>query len=179
MPRDRCGSFSAILCVMELAAVLLTNSPIGLLAIGATEQGLAEIKILTADDRRAEFICGQRAAEHADRTAEQLAEYFSKKRSRFELTFDLAGTAFQKSVWLELAKLQLGEATSYGELASRIGKPAAARAVGGAVGSNPIPLAIGCHRVLGSGGLLTGYSGGGGLATKRWLLDFEGIEYRR
>ena len=81
------------------------------------------------------------------------------------------GTPFQRKVWDALVEIPFGETTSYGELARRIGNPNASRAVGLANGTNPIPIVIPCHRVIGSTGKLTGY--GGGLETKRWLLDFE------
>jgi methylated-DNA-[protein]-cysteine S-methyltransferase len=85
------------------------------------------------------------------------------------------GTEFQRTVWKEIQKIKFGQVKTYADIAKAIGKPLAARAVGGAVGSNPIPLAIGCHRVLGASGKITGYSGGKGLPTKRVLLDLEGI----
>lgn len=94
------------------------------------------------------------------------------------MEFDLIGTDFQISVWGEIAGLGFGASQSYGEIANSIGKPEASRAVGGAVGANPVPLLIGCHRVLGSNKKLTGYSGGQGLKTKLWLLEHEQIEYR-
>jgi methylated-DNA-[protein]-cysteine S-methyltransferase len=106
----------------------------------------------------------------------QLTEYFKGKRKDFTFKFEARGTKFQQSVWNEIAKVPFGEVVSYAEIAREIGKPQASRAVGGAVGSNPVPLVIGCHRVLGASGRITGYSGGEGLPTKRWLLNLEGIE---
>lgn len=88
-----------------------------------------------------------------------------------EIEFD--GTEFQKSVWAEIAQIAPGETASYGEIAHSIGKPKAARAVGGAVGANPVAILVGCHRVMGSTGKLTGYTGGGGLDTKAALLAHE------
>jgi methylated-DNA-[protein]-cysteine S-methyltransferase len=84
------------------------------------------------------------------------------------------GTAFQKHVWAELRKIPAGTTLSYGELAKRIGKPGASRAVGLANGSNPIGIVVPCHRVIGSNGALTGY--GGGIERKRWLLKHEGAQ---
>jgi methylated-DNA-[protein]-cysteine S-methyltransferase len=106
----------------------------------------------------------------------QLTSYF--KGISQELTFatELKGTEFQRSVWKEIGKVGFGEVTTYAEIAKNIGNPKAVRAVGGAVGSNPVPLIIGCHRVLGASGKITGYSGGDGIPTKRWLLALEGIE---
>lgn len=109
--------------------------------------------------------------------AKQLEEYFAGKRSSFELATATKGTKFQESVWREIARLPFGYATSYGQIAKRIGNQKASRAVGAAVGANPLPLVVGCHRVLGSGGKITGYTGGKGLKTKAWLLNHEGIEF--
>ncbi len=88
----------------------------------------------------------------------------------------IAGTPFQRSVWRALADIPVGVTMSYGELASRIGKPTAVRAVGLANGANPIGVVIPCHRVIGADGSLTGY--GGGLERKRWLLEHEGAAFR-
>jgi methylated-DNA-[protein]-cysteine S-methyltransferase len=107
----------------------------------------------------------------------QFEQYFSGKLSRFSLPLDVSGTDFQKAVWKEIAKLPLGKTISYGEIAAKLGKPLASRAVGAAVGSNPTPLVVGCHRVLGSTGKMTGFTGGQGIKTKAWLLNHEGIEF--
>ncbi len=101
----------------------------------------------------------------------QLSEYFEGERTRFELPLLLEGTAFQEVVWEALRALEFGERVSYGELARRIGRPSASRAVGLANGRNPIGIIVPCHRVIGSGGSLTGYAGG--LDRKRWLLEHE------
>ena len=106
----------------------------------------------------------------------QLTNYFKGKNTELAFATELEGTAFQKSVWKEISKIGFGEVTTYAEIAKNIGNPKAVRAVGGAVGSNPVPLIFGCHRVLGASGKITGYSGGDGLPTKRWLLNLEGIE---
>jgi methylated-DNA-[protein]-cysteine S-methyltransferase len=106
----------------------------------------------------------------------QLTEYFKGKRKDFTFKHEARGTKFQQSVWNEIARIPFGEVISYADIAREIGKPQASRAVGGAVGSNPIPLIIGCHRVLGASGKITGYSGGEGIPTKRWLLKLENIE---
>ena len=107
----------------------------------------------------------------------ELEAYFDGKLTKFSFPMDLSrGTDFQKSVWKEIQKIKFGQVKTYADIAKAIGKPLAARAVGGAVGSNPIPLAVGCHRVLGTSGKITGYSGGKGLPTKRILLELEGID---
>jgi len=163
---------------MELGSVVVIESPIGQIAIGATDHGVAEIAILEPGERRAEFQNTSKSSTQAKAGSKQLTEFFSGQRKTFELELDLRGTEFQQSVWKAIASLDKGKVLSYAGLAQQIQKPLAARAVGGAVGANPVPLVIGCHRILGSGGTLTGYSGGGGLRTKRWLLDFEGISYK-
>jgi methylated-DNA-[protein]-cysteine S-methyltransferase len=101
----------------------------------------------------------------------QLQAYFEGKQKAFDLPLVLEGTEFQLLVWRNLRKIPYGETVSYGQLARRIGSPEAARAVGLANGSNPIPIIIPCHRVIGSNGDLTGF--GGGLPVKKKLLALE------
>jgi methylated-DNA-[protein]-cysteine S-methyltransferase len=107
----------------------------------------------------------------------QLLEYFDGRRVTFDVPVLMKGTPFQRAVWAELERLRWGEATSYGALASAVGRPGSARAIGGAVGANPIPIIVGCHRVLASDGRITGYSGGEGIPTKLWLLGHEQIGF--
>jgi methylated-DNA-[protein]-cysteine S-methyltransferase len=104
-------------------------------------------------------------------TRRQLEEYFAGERHSFDLPLAPAGTPFQQRVWEELRRIGYGDTISYGELASRIGRPSAARAAGAANGANPVSIVIPCHRVIGSTGMLTGY--GGGLEAKRFLLQLE------
>jgi methylated-DNA-[protein]-cysteine S-methyltransferase len=106
-----------------------------------------------------------------DDVATQLTEYFDGGRRVFELPLAPQGTPFQLRVWNALLDIPYGETISYGELATRIGDRSASRAVGLANGSNPLPIVIPCHRVIGSNGKLTGY--GGGLAVKQQLLTLE------
>jgi methylated-DNA-[protein]-cysteine S-methyltransferase len=101
----------------------------------------------------------------------QLSEYFEGRRREFDLALSPEGTPFQKAVWEELCRIPYGERVSYSEIARRIGRPEAVRAVGAANGANPIAVVIPCHRVVGSDGSLTGY--GSGLPVKSWLLDHE------
>lgn len=103
--------------------------------------------------------------------AHQLAEFFAGERRAFDLSLAPRGTDFQKRVWAELVKIPFGETISYGELARRIGNPAASRAVGRANATNPIALIVPCHRVIGSNGKLTGYAGG--IDLKEKLLTWE------
>ena len=106
----------------------------------------------------------------------ELNEYFAGVRHDFSVPVQLSGTPFQQSVWAQLSGIGWGEHCSYADIAEAIGKPGAFRAVGGAVGANPVPLIVGCHRVLARDGRITGYSGGRGIVTKQWLLSHEGIE---
>jgi methylated-DNA-[protein]-cysteine S-methyltransferase len=105
-------------------------------------------------------------------TASQLDEYFAGERHAFDVPMELDGTGFQREVWSELSRIPYGETISYGELARRVGRPSAPRAVGQANGRNPIPIIVPCHRVVGSTGI-GGY--GGGLELKRALLAIEGV----
>jgi len=116
---------------------------------------------------------GQRGpAEGEESLVRQLDEYAAARRREFDLPLALAGTPFQLRVWEELRRIPYGATISYGELARRIGRPAAVRAVAQACGANPVPVVVPCHRVVGSDGRLVGY--GGGLPWKRFLLELEG-----
>lgn len=101
----------------------------------------------------------------------QVDEYFAGRRTGFDLPLRMEGTDFQRLVWHALQEIPYGETVSYGELARRIGRPSASRAVGAANGRNPISVVVPCHRVIGSDGTLTGY--GGGIERKRYLLELE------
>ena len=104
----------------------------------------------------------------------QLDAYFEKKRRRFDLLLDMRGTPFQLQVWDFLLNIPWGETRTYGQTAKTLGRPKAARAVGRAVGTNPVSIVVPCHRIIGSDGSLTGY--GGGLDRKTALLELEGFE---
>ncbi len=142
------------------------RSPIGWLKISATPEGISAIDF----GRRIAPQPGPVSDELA-RAVRQLEEYFRGERREFELSLAPAGTDFQKRVWAELKKIPFGRRATYGRLAAALGKPGAARAVGGANHLNPIAIIIPCHRVIGAGADLRGY--GGGLWRKRWLLDHE------
>ncbi len=101
----------------------------------------------------------------------QLREYFDGARDGFDVPLNPGGTEFQRRVWQLLREIPYGGTRSYGELAALLGQPGASRAVGRANATNPIPIVVPCHRVIGANGTLTGFAGG--LDTKRWLLDFE------
>lgn len=114
-----------------------------------------------------------------ERAVRQLEEYFAGSRRDFDVPVVLdRGTPFQRAIWDQLVTLRWGEVAGYGELGAATGRPGAARAVGGAVGANPVPIIVPCHRVLGSNGVITGYSAGEGIPTKAWLLDHEGIAHK-
>jgi methylated-DNA-[protein]-cysteine S-methyltransferase len=148
-------------------------SPVGNLALIASDVGLVAI-LWEGDDparvRLAERTAGARYPVLVQAAAE-LAEYFSGERRAFSVPLDLRGTDFQRSVWTALLAIPFGETRSYGDIARSLGRPGASRAVGAANGRNPVSIIAPCHRVIGSGGALTGFAGG--LDTKGWLLDFE------
>ncbi|MBC6449952.1 methylated-DNA--[protein]-cysteine S-methyltransferase [Actinokineospora xionganensis] len=149
----------------------VVDSPVGALTLVATDGVLCGLYMEQQRHRPPEETFGERDDEAFGEVITQLGEYFAGDRERFDLPMTFAGTDFQRSVWTQLREIPYGETISYGELAARLGKPAASRAVGLANGKNPIGLIVPCHRVVGSSGDLTGY--GGGLPRKRYLLDFE------
>ena len=106
----------------------------------------------------------------------ELEEYARGERKRFSVPFELEGTHFQCEVWKALFEIPFGKVRTYGELAQALGRPGAARAVGAAAAKNPLPVIVPCHRLVGTGGALTGFSGG--LAVKRQLLMMEGVPLR-
>lgn len=154
------------------------QTPIGTMQLVASDQYITEIRLPNCAQRAARrpragsTSAGERAADQLlDAAAQQLLEYFAGERARFELPLSGQGTAFQRAVWRQLRKIPYGSAMSYGALASAIGRPNAARAVGAANARNPHPVVVPCHRVIGGDGSLTGFAGG--VKLKRWLLDHE------
>jgi len=145
------------------------ESPIGELLLIADDAGLTEIR-MAPFEAPAEALNPAHPILAAARA--QLGAYFAGERQTFELPLAPAGSAFQRSVWTALQQVPYGTTIGYGEQARRLGSPTAARAVGAANGRNPLPIVIPCHRVIGAGGALTGYSGG--LWRKEWLLRHEG-----
>lgn len=160
---------------MILEALKVVSSPLGRIAIAATSRGVANLEILSDTSKPKEFSNSNSASQQLEAAAQQLSEYFANKRKNFDLALDLVGTEFQRAVWGELLTIEFGATKSYGEVANAVSKPLAARAVGGAVGANPVPIIVPCHRVMGSTGKLTGYSATGGVATKTKLLQLEGV----
>ncbi|MFQ5653443.1 MAG: methylated-DNA--[protein]-cysteine S-methyltransferase [Planctomycetota bacterium] len=149
----------------------ITHTPFGEVFIAGDSRALTRVHFqqeLDEIEPEEEWTEGGGITGEAER---QLQEYFSGDRRSFDLPLAPSGTAFQRRVWAALRKVPYGETVGYGELAGRIGRPAAARAVGAANGRNPIPVIIPCHRVIGKDGTLVGF--GGGLKLKRQLLDLE------
>ncbi len=149
------------------------DSPVGKLLLAATERGLAGVYF---ENHR--HFKGSDGWVRDDGNAilakvkQQLQEYFAGSRQRFELPLDISsGTPFQQQVWQALLDIPFGATASYGELARRIGKSAAVRAVGAANGRNPVSIIVPCHRVIAGSGALTGYAGG--LLNKQALLELE------
>jgi len=152
------------------------ESPIGRLLLAGTETGL---RLLAFERGRhpARPAPGWIAADRPFReAARQLTAYFAGRLRTFDLPLHPEGTPFERLVWRELTRIPYGRTISYGELARRVGRPSAARAVGLANGRNPLSIVIPCHRVIGANGSLTGY--GGGLEAKQWLLEHEGARLR-
>lgn len=149
------------------------ESPVGPLAISASDAGVHAIEFHAPRHAVVRDV-RWRAGPHPllDAIAAQLDEYFAGTRQSFDLPLAPEGTDFQRTVWHALAAIPYGETISYAQLAARIGRPSAVRAVGAANGRNPIPIVLPCHRVIGADGSLTGF--GGGLPTKRFLLALEG-----
>ncbi len=146
------------------------NSPIGELYLIANNEALVAIDNIISDL----YKKAQKMEKHTilDLTEKQLNEYFWGERKEFELPLAPKGTDFQQKAWKALMKIPYGKVWSYGEQAKYLKNPKASRAVGGANGKNPIPIIIPCHRVIGSSGKLTGYSGG--MKMKVALLKLEG-----
>ncbi len=153
---------------------VVVDSPIGLLTLVAEDDRLTGLYMDAQRYRPGDEVVGPPGdpkAEPFASAADQLAAYFAGQLTEFDLPLAATGTQFQRTVWAALQQIPFGETWSYGQLASKIGNPAAVRAVGLANGRNPIAVVVPCHRVIGSDGSLTGY--GGGLERKRFLLDLE------
>lgn len=142
------------------------DTPVGALTIEGTRDFITSIQYAphrTADGRTCALL---------DKARRQLREYFAGKRKVFDVTLSLSeGTPFQREVWSQMMQVGFGETTTYAELARRVGRPRAQRAVGRAVACNPLMIVVPCHRVLSTKGKLAGYRGG--IKTKEWLLKHE------
>jgi len=153
--------------------------------VGVTELGVVDVSIGAKDDAAFAASVAKRVqqAELVHDPARlatiraQIEAFHAGSREPFDVTFDLRGTAFQKSVWAAMLEIPYGETRSYLDIARRIGNQQAVRAVGGACGANPVPVLIPCHRVIGANGKLTGFTGG--LHLKELLLGIEGHDVFR
>jgi methylated-DNA-[protein]-cysteine S-methyltransferase len=150
----------------------VVDSPVGRLTLVATDGVLSGLYMEQQRHRPMAETFGEPDPEPFGPVITQLEEYFAGARTTFDVPITFRGTDFQRTVWQALCDIPYGHKVSYGQLADRLGRPTASRAVGLANGKNPISIIVPCHRVVGSTGDLTGY--GGGLERKRFLLDFEG-----
>lgn len=148
------------------------ESPVGPLLAVADEHGLRRIFFPERGHARRPDPGWTRDPAPFRALRAQLEEYFAGRRRTFSLRLAPEGTEFQRATWRALGAIPYGETISYAELARRVGRPAASRAVGAANGANPLPIVVPCHRVIGKDGSLTGF--GGGLPVKRALLELEG-----
>jgi methylated-DNA-[protein]-cysteine S-methyltransferase len=155
----------------------LADSPVGELLVAVTDRGLC--RIAYRPDDAIDELAGDfgarvlRVPRRVELVRRELDEYFEGRRREFDLTLDLTPVAdFHRVALDELARVPYGQVTTYGALATQVGKPHAARAIGGAMNRNPIPIVLPCHRVVGANGKLVGYAGG--LERKELLLRLEG-----
>ncbi|MUP45189.1 methylated-DNA--[protein]-cysteine S-methyltransferase [Gramella sp. BOM4] len=142
------------------------KTPLGVAELAGDENGLSYFRILDNTENYNDEIPSELLP-----AANQISEYFSGKRQKFDLKLNPQGTEFQKKVWTELQNISFGSKISYLELSRKMGDEKAIRAVAAANGKNPLWIIVPCHRVVGSDGSLTGYAGG--LHRKKWLLDHE------
>jgi len=163
----------------------IVDSPFGRMLVAVTANGaICALSVNQSDETqerelRRDFRAARilRDDEAAGPAADSVLRYLRGETARCETSLEISGTPFQVSVWRELCRIPEGTTRSYGEIAARLGRPAAARAVGHANGSNPVSILIPCHRAIGANGKLTGYRWG--LETKRRLLDFEHARAKR
>lgn len=166
--------------VVEEIAYARLESEVGTVWVASTQVGVCKISL--GSDQSGAFLSWLSKNVGAGRPLEepdmvgaalsQLREYFSGSRRVFDLPLDVRGTMFQRTVWSQVVRIPYGATVSYGDIAQLVGKPRASQAVGGAVGANPLPIVIPCHRVIGAHGELTGF--GSGLGVKEALLRLEG-----
>lgn len=170
---------------MKTTALILTQtyvSPCGVLLLGALNNRLClcdyvepasrheRVRLRVAQALGARFEAGSSAV--LEQTARQIDDYFASRRQAFDVPLLFVGSDFQKTVWHALLQIPYGSTISYAELARRIGRPTAVRAVANANGANALSIVVPCHRVIGSNGALSGY--GGGAQAKQMLLRLEG-----
>ena len=157
------------------AAQSLVDTPLGPMRLARTAKGLAGAWFEGQKHHPGELGADERPNDPLlQRAATQLRRYFAGDATPFDLPLDLLGTDFQRAVWAALQRIPKGETCAYGDIARALGSPQAVRAVGAAVGRNPISLIVPCHRVVGRDGSLTGYAGG--IERKQALLELEKLE---
>lgn len=148
------------------------DSPLGNLLLATTEHGLSGVYFEEHKHFKGKADWQYQPTHHyLQQATRQLDEYFGGKRKTFDLPLDLHGTEFQCKVWLALSRIRFGETSTYMEHANHLGNAKAVRAVGTAIGRNPISIIVPCHRVIGTSGALTGYAGG--IERKQYLLALE------
>jgi O-6-methylguanine DNA methyltransferase len=148
------------------------NTPIGKIRVAWSDEGLVGVSLGSELDANTPDPAWKHDTNLRCQATEQLQAYFEGQLQKFDLPLVLSGTPFQEKVWRTLADIPFGVTWSYSDLAEKVGKPRAVRAVGAANGCNPIPIVLPCHRVIGRGGELRGY--GGGVDIKEKLLRLEG-----
>jgi len=171
-------TFATTSILVHCTAQCRIASPLGTMLLARTEAGLAGAWF----EKQKHHPDAIDAPERSDdplltATARQLRAYFDGEIDAFDMPLDLQGTAFQRDVWQALLRIEAGATRSYGDIARELGLPSASRAVGSAVGRNPVSIIVPCHRVVGSSGALTGYAGG--LDRKTSLLRIEAARARR
>lgn len=165
-------------------AIAYVDSPLGEIGLAAGEHGLIAVSLGKKLDKSLPALLKRRhdngrgrrrPSELLEQACTEVAEYLLSGREKFDVPLDLSsGTEFQRSIWRRLQRVRFGSSITYAELADAVGQPGASRAVGNAVGANPLPIIIPCHRVLAAGGKLGGFSGG--LSRKKKLLAIEGVK---
>ena len=161
---------------IEFDANLSFKSPLGWITVFSRAEKIVQIEIIGSSNKGP---CGNRVIPNFGKSKAlpeakaKILEYISGKSQHLDLNFVYEGTEFQEKVWKQVFKIKFGQTMTYSEIAEKIGNPGAARAVGTAVGSNPLPLLIPCHRVVASGNKLTGYFAGEGIETQQQIIDIE------
>ena len=176
---------------------LVYVSPVGPIELTETDGALTSVRLIGTHDAQSHASSAPQAHPEGQgtttsgasasgsgttallrRAQKQLTEYFAGRRRSFDLPLAPQGTDFQRAVWSQLSGIPFGGTSTYGAVARAVGKPQGARAVGGAIGANPLAIVVPCHRVLAGDRRLTGFSGGDGVPTKVALLTLEGCEFR-
>jgi O-6-methylguanine DNA methyltransferase len=163
----------------EVVAIRELSAPVGTIRLAATRQGIVRLALPRSGGAGFRGWLDGHLGEATtvdwlpplDKASAELEEYFAGRRVTFDVPLDLRGTPFQRATWEALLRIPYGEVMTYGDVAGTLGRPGASRAVGGAVGSNPVAILVPCHRVVAAGGRLGGYTGG--LDVKRKLLAIE------